>query len=178
MILLPLAPIGAEEVKPIVVEHGVPTSNSTPSAGTSQPYSGGVAGKPLTVPSSSYADVMERVKAGERVTFTAPLRGFPGSPGTYDCWLTAGGPMMERRTEVVVQRPFEPNQPGSSFQATTGQATTVQTVGTTATPRPTGSAVTVQNATPTNMIVHSVARRGLLQLGGTGTSSYQCYSYG
>lgn len=181
MVLLPLAPIGAEESKPIEVQFGVPDApkTETPSVVDQTPFSGGVDAKPLTVPSSSYADVMERVKAGERVVFDAPLKGFPGAPGTYDAWLGKDGrPMMERRAEVVAARPFDPNPSGTSSQEVTGRVTTVPTADSTATPRPTNSGGVVRNTTPISTTVPRVERRGLLQLGGTGTSSYQCYSYG
>jgi hypothetical protein len=45
----------------------------------------------------TYADVYARVLRGERVTFTAPLAGFVGEPGTYECFLDGGRPVMQRK---------------------------------------------------------------------------------
>jgi hypothetical protein len=55
-----------------------------------------VSQKPKAPPKTpTYADVYARVLKGERVTFTAPLPGFTGAPGTYRCWLRDGKPVME-----------------------------------------------------------------------------------
>lgn len=103
LLLLPLS-IGAEQPK--VVEFGTPPVE-TQSGMDRGPFSGGVTEKSPTVPIKDYSDLLERVKVGEKLTFTTPLAGFPGESGTYDCWLGDRHPMMQRREGVsVVASPF------------------------------------------------------------------------
>lgn len=50
-------------------------------------------------PPLNYNDIYARVQQGQRVTFTAPLPGFPGEPGVYDCWKEGNRMLMLKRSE-------------------------------------------------------------------------------
>lgn len=79
---------------------------------------------------SAYETVLARVRAGESLTFAAPLDGFPGSPGVYDAYPINGKPYMKRRE---VSRPATPFPAAESRSTPT---TGVTSAGTSRRPAP------------------------------------------
>lgn len=92
-LILTLVPMSVAE-QPKVVEFGVPPIETRP-VEDRKLFTGGSLENLPVVPYNSYGDVYERVKAGERLVFTAPLIGFSGTPGTYEGFLDdSGRPVM------------------------------------------------------------------------------------